>query len=71
MRACGLIARCKAKRQCDLWSSTHTNVHPVQTSYRDTLATVLEYATAIKAVDHKAKVLGRPFQAQALAYPAS
>jgi hypothetical protein len=42
----------------DLWSSTHTDVHPVQMSYDQTLATFLDYATAIKAVDPGASVAG-------------
>ncbi|HEX8968772.1 MAG TPA: glycoside hydrolase family 44 protein [Chloroflexota bacterium] len=42
----------------DLWSSTHTDVHPVQTSYDDVLATFLDYATAIKSVDPGAKIAG-------------
>ena len=42
----------------DLWSFTHTDVHPVQTSYEDVLANFLEYATAIKAVDPSAKIMG-------------
>lgn len=42
----------------DLWSSTHTDVHPVQMSYDQTLATFLDYATAIKAVDPTANVAG-------------
>jgi hypothetical protein len=42
----------------DLWSSTHTDVHPVQMSYDDTLATFLDYATAIKDVDPHAQVAG-------------
>jgi len=42
----------------DLWSSTHTDVHPVQMSYDQTLATFLDYATAIKSVDPGARVAG-------------
>src|SRR5579864_4524671 len=42
----------------DLWSSTHTDVHPVQVSYDQMLATFLEYASAIKSVDPGARVAG-------------
>jgi hypothetical protein len=42
----------------DLWSSTHVDIHPVHPSYDDLLATFLEYALAIKAVDPGARILG-------------
>ncbi|HYW86846.1 MAG TPA: glycoside hydrolase family 44 protein [Chloroflexota bacterium] len=42
----------------DLWSSTHTDVHPVRMSYDQMLATFVEYATAIKSVDPGANVVG-------------
>jgi hypothetical protein len=42
----------------DLWSSTHTDVRPVQPSYDEMLAIFIEYAEAIKAVDPNAQVLG-------------
>lgn len=42
----------------DLWSSTHRDVHPVQMSYEDMLAMYEKYATAIKAVDPSAKIVG-------------
>jgi hypothetical protein len=42
----------------DIWSYTHTDVHPVQMSYDQTLATFLDYATAIKAIDPRASVAG-------------
>jgi hypothetical protein len=42
----------------DIWSYTHTDVHPAQISYDQTLATFLDYATAIKAVDPRASVAG-------------
>jgi Glycoside hydrolase family 44 len=42
----------------DLWWATHTDVHPVQPSYDDMLATFVEYAEAIKNVDPSAHVLG-------------
>jgi hypothetical protein len=42
----------------DLWSETHTDVHPVQLGYDDSLGIFLEYATAIKDVDPTALVLG-------------
>jgi hypothetical protein len=42
----------------DLWSETHTDVHPVQPGYDDLLATFLEYAVAIKDVDPDGAILG-------------
>jgi hypothetical protein len=42
----------------DLWSTTHTDVHPARMSYDDMLANFEEYATAVKAQDPKARVLG-------------
>jgi hypothetical protein len=42
----------------DLWAYTHTDVHPVQTSYDDVLSTFLTYAAAIKDIDADAKVVG-------------
>jgi hypothetical protein len=42
----------------DLWAYTHTDVHPVQTSYDEMLSTYLKYAAAIKSVDPQAKVAG-------------
>jgi Glycoside hydrolase family 44 len=42
----------------DLWSETHTDVHPVEPGYDDMLASFVEYATAIKDVDSTAQVLG-------------
>jgi hypothetical protein len=42
----------------DLWSSTHTDVHPAQMGYDDMLSTFLEYSGAVKDVDPSAEVLG-------------
>ncbi len=42
----------------DLWPVTHTDVHPVQPSYDDTLSTFIEYADAVKDADPGAQVLG-------------
>lgn len=42
----------------DLWSGTHTDIHPVRVGYDDLLSTYLEYASAIKAVDPTAQVTG-------------
>jgi hypothetical protein len=42
----------------DLWSITHTDVHPVRMGYDDMLRTFLTYASAVKAVDPRAQVLG-------------
>ena len=44
--------------EADLWSVTHTDVHPVEPGYDDMLAGFVEYATAIKDVDPTAQVLG-------------
>ena len=42
----------------DLWSSTHTDVHPARMGYDDMLANFLEYATAVKDADPTALVTG-------------
>jgi hypothetical protein len=42
----------------DLWSTTHTDVHPVDPDYNEMLAVFLDYASAIKNVDPTAKVTG-------------
>jgi glycosyl hydrolase family 44 len=42
----------------DLWSSTHTDVHPARMGYDDMLANFEEYATAVKAQAPNARVLG-------------
>ena len=42
----------------DLWSYTHTDVHPVQMSYDDMLRNFEDYATAVKAQDPRALILG-------------
>jgi hypothetical protein len=42
----------------DLWSVTHTDVHPVRMGYDAMLANYVDYAAAVKAVDPKALVLG-------------
>ena len=42
----------------DLWSSTHTDVHPAQMGYDDMLATFEEYATAVRAQAPQARILG-------------
>jgi Glycoside hydrolase family 44 len=42
----------------DLWSSTHTDVHPVRMSYDDMLRVFLEYSSAVKGQAPNAKVLG-------------
>jgi hypothetical protein len=42
----------------DLWSVTHTDVHPARMSYADMLANYEEYATAAKAQDPTALLLG-------------
>jgi hypothetical protein len=42
----------------DLWSVTHTDVHPVQPDYTDELTSFLDYAEAIKDVDPAAQILG-------------
>jgi hypothetical protein len=42
----------------DLWSITHTDVHPVDMSYQDMLTEFTRYAAAVKAVDPSAKIIG-------------
>jgi hypothetical protein len=42
----------------DLWSSTHTDVHPVRMGYDDMLKTFEEYATAVKGVAPSTMILG-------------
>jgi hypothetical protein len=42
----------------DLWSSTHTDVHPARMGYDDMLANFVQYATAVKAQAPSALVLG-------------
>ena len=42
----------------DLWSSTHTDVHPTRMGYDDMLANFEEYATMVKAQSPQARVLG-------------
>jgi hypothetical protein len=42
----------------DLWSSTHTDVHPARMGYDDMLANFEDYATMVKQQDPNAVVLG-------------
>lgn len=42
----------------DLWSVTHTDVHPVRMSYADMLSEYEQYALAVKAEDPTATLLG-------------
>jgi hypothetical protein len=42
----------------DLWSSTHTDVHPVRMGYDDMLANFEQYATMVKEQAPQARVLG-------------
>ena len=42
----------------DLWSQTHTDIHPAEMGYDDVLANFLDYAPMIKDVDPKAMVSG-------------
>jgi hypothetical protein len=42
----------------DLWSSTHTDVHPVRMGYDTMLSNFLEYASMVKEQAPAAKVLG-------------
>ena len=42
----------------DLWSVTHTDIHPVRMGYDDMLAMYEQYATAVKAQDGNAMLLG-------------
>lgn len=42
----------------DLWSETHTDVHPTRMSYDDILTRFVEYASAVKDVDPSAEITG-------------
>jgi hypothetical protein len=42
----------------DLWSETHTDVHPARMSYDDMLKTFEDYSSAVKAQAPSAQVLG-------------
>lgn len=42
----------------DIWSSSHTDVHPVRMSYADMVSNFEQYATAVKAVEPSAVILG-------------
>jgi hypothetical protein len=42
----------------DLWAYTHTDVHPVQPDYAETLHQFLVYADAVKDVDPTAQITG-------------
>jgi hypothetical protein len=42
----------------DLWAELHTDVHPVRMGYDDMVRVYEEYATAVKAQDPRALVLG-------------
>lgn len=42
----------------DIWSTTHTDVHPVRMGYADMVTNYEDYATAVKAVDPSAVILG-------------
>ena len=42
----------------DLWSVTHTDVHPVDPNYDEELTSFLDYADAIKDADPSAQILG-------------
>jgi hypothetical protein len=42
----------------DLWSETHTDVHPVRMSYEDMFQTFDDYASAVKAQAPSARILG-------------
>lgn len=42
----------------DLWSETHTDVHPVRMGYQDMLDSYRQYAAAVRAQDPSALLLG-------------
>jgi Glycoside hydrolase family 44 len=42
----------------DLWSTSHTDLHPTRMSYEDMLANFEEYASMVKELDPGAEVLG-------------
>ena len=56
--AAGGVRHYVVDNEPDLWSETHTDVHPAQPGYDDLLAVFLEYAQASKDVDPDARVLG-------------
>lgn len=42
----------------ELWSETHTDIHPARMGYDDLLARYVEYASAVKDVDPSAQITG-------------
>ena len=42
----------------DLWDVTHTDMHPVRAGYDEVLSRFVSYASAVKAVDPTASILG-------------
>jgi hypothetical protein len=54
----GGVAFYSIDNEPDLWSTTHTDVHPVDPDYDELLSVFLDYASAIKDVDPTAKVSG-------------
>ena len=42
----------------DLWSETHTDIHPARTGYDDILSEFTSYASAVKEVDPSAMITG-------------
>ncbi|NWJ45892.1 MAG: hypothetical protein HXX08_08440 [Chloroflexi bacterium] len=42
----------------ELWSTTHTDVHPTRVGYDEILNQFLEYSSAVKAVDPTAQIAG-------------
>ncbi|HEX2915562.1 MAG TPA: glycoside hydrolase family 44 protein [Chloroflexia bacterium] len=42
----------------DLWSETHTDIHPTRMGYDDMLSNFVEYASAVKDVDPTAQITG-------------
>lgn len=42
----------------ELWSETHTDIHPARMSYADLLSHFVDYASAVKDVDPSAQITG-------------
>ncbi len=54
----GTVRLYAADNEPDLWSLTHTDVHPAEMGYDDMARNFTEYATAIKDQDRRAAVIG-------------
>ena len=54
----GGVAYYAIDNEPDLWSYTHRDVHPAHPTFDSTLATFVEYATAVKDIDPSARIVG-------------